>query len=84
MAGTFRSAQMSKEGRVSAWESGTAEDAPLLPLKRGDLSRLTVGDRLRHIAKAIMSYAHWYPGLCGLTSRRLERGSRKCELDVCG
>jgi hypothetical protein len=84
IAGTFRSVQMSKEGRVSAWESGVAEESPLPPLERGDLATLTVGDRLRYIAKAIMSYAHWYPGMCGLSSRRLERGSRKCELDVSG
>jgi hypothetical protein len=84
IAGTFRSAQESKKGRIAAWESDVGENAPLPPLERRDLQTLTVSDRLRYIAKAIMSYAHWYPGLSGLSCTRLHKGSARCNLDVSG
>ena len=84
MAGTFRTSRASKEGRISAWASGVGEDAPLRPLTRNDLRSLTVEERLKYVAKAIMSYAHWYPGMSGLPVRRLQKGSAVCELDDSG
>ncbi|KAF0689057.1 Aste57867_19438 [Aphanomyces stellatus] len=36
------------------------------PLQRGQLAQLTLQRRLAYVAKALLAYSHWYPGMPGL------------------
>lgn len=45
------------------------------PVQREDIFKLELSQRLAYVAKSILSYAHWYPGLPGLSLQRLQRGS---------
>ena len=51
------------------------EDNEPQPIQQKDIYNLTISQRLGYIAKSIISYAHWYPGLPELTLERLKKGS---------
>jgi hypothetical protein len=75
-AATFRKsiAPRSQYG-VDGSETEDLEKGPP-PIGRKDLNFLDIGRRLSYVAKAIISFAHWYPGFPGLDINRLEKGCR--------
>ena len=66
--------QENKEENSTATGSSDEEKEPK-PVQRKDILNLTMSERLGYIAKSIISYAHWYPGLPGLSLERLQKGS---------
>ena len=45
------------------------------PIRQNNIESLTLSQRLSYVAKSIISYSHWYPGLPELTLARLNKGS---------
>ena len=84
IACTFREAAASENSPIPAWSLGGdrgGRTAGIDSMRRAQLATLPLQSRLRYAAKAIVSYAHWYPGLSGISQLRLQSGAAKCALD---
>lgn len=64
-----------QENKEENSDATSDEEKEPKPVQRKDIFNLTMSQRLGYVAKSIISYAHWYPGLPGLSLQRLQKGS---------